>query len=323
MNNIIKEMYEPCLFQNGFVRDNNRYKREGICYTLSPEKGSGWCWVYTYKNWFAISILDFELIEDWLMEYRQPRFLSISYIESVSGEELNPASRLICSGLRSHYGNGDLFRARYHKKVPIRCASIEIMPEYYEDYLQQRYPEEYTDPLNAFLAMDQSLNGPELILLFKQIKNFYGNGISAGLFYESKVAESIALIVQKMKQNSLTCASKSTSVQDRDRITLVTDYLDDHYAHDIHVASLAKMACMGTTKLKYTFKKIHQSTIFDYVIEARLNKAKCLLETTELSIQEISGVIGYKKPGSLTEVFRRKIGVTPRDYRKWAMANNR
>ncbi|MCO7128296.1 AraC family transcriptional regulator [Sporolactobacillus shoreicorticis] len=328
MDNIIKEMYEPCLFQSGFFRDekkNNCYKREGICYTLDQEKGRGSYWVYTYKNLFAVSILDFELTEDWLLEFRQPRFLSISYIESVSAEQLSPCRRLLCSGLRSHYGNGELFRALYHKNVPMRCVSIEIMPEYYEDYLQQRYPDEYASPQDAFLNLDQSMNAPELIFLFNQIMHFYGDGISAGLFYESKVAESISLIVQKMKQSTSARLFTPISAQDQERLAQVTAYIDHHYADEIHVATLAKIACMGTTKLKYTFKKIYQSTIFDYVIKKRVNKAKKLLEATDLSIQQIAGIVGYKKPGSLTEVFHRQTGMTPRDYRKWAVtiANNR
>lgn len=70
------------------------------------------------------------------------------------------------------------------------------MPAYYEDYLKEQYPDEYANPLKAFEAVGQTADFPEMSRLLKQVEAYKGSGISAGLFYEGKVAEAISLIVE-------------------------------------------------------------------------------------------------------------------------------
>lgn len=74
---------------------------------------------------------------------------------------------------------------------------LMLMPGYYHDYLEQKYPGEFPDPQAAFRSVDGVTNFPELILLMRQIQTFQGTGISAHLFYESKVAEALSLIIEK------------------------------------------------------------------------------------------------------------------------------
>lgn len=317
MRNIQKNMYETCMFKNGFYRDdsNNLLSKEWICYTLSPKKGKGHYWVYFCDNLFSISIMDFFYYEDFLLEYKQPRFISISYYESVSGEELKPYKRLSSSYIKGHIGYG-LYQALYHKNIPIRCIGITIMPEYYEDYLKTKYLGEYQNPLNAFFSVDGSTNFPELVFLLKQIRRCQSTGISAKLYYESKVAEAISLIVQKTQENKPTYTAKHISKQDLESLASVTAYIDVHFGFDIHLDYLTKIACMGKTKLKYTFKKIYKCTISEYILSKRMGQAEHLLSNTDLSINQIAQIIGYKKASSFSQSFRKNTGILPREYRK-------
>ena len=89
-----------------------------------------------------------------------------------------------------------------HKKIPINSVSITFMPEYYKEYLSERYPNLYEDPLEAFGQVDGCTDFPELVTVFNQIKNYTGEGISAKLFYERKANEALSIILEKAgKQN--------------------------------------------------------------------------------------------------------------------------
>ncbi|WDV46493.1 AraC family transcriptional regulator [Clostridiaceae bacterium M8S5] len=317
---IQREMYESCMFENGFFKndDNHELSDEWTCYSLLPEFGEGNYWVYFCEDLFSISIMDFCYYEDLILELNQPDYISICYYESVSGEELYPYKRLSSSYIKSNIGKGK-YKALYHKNIPIRCIGILIMPKYYEDYLKSKYPNEYENPLNAFASVNGSTNFPELVFLLNQIKNYKLNGIAAKLYYESKVAETISIIVQKTKKIKPIYTSKSISNEDMESLRSVTSYIDDHFGYNIHLDHLAKIACMGKTKLKYTFKKAHKCTVHEYILNKRMSQAEHLLTNTNLSISQIAQVVGYKKASNFSEIFRKNTGILPSKYRNLSL----
>ena len=105
-----------------------------------------------------------------LLEFKASefRYLVISYFESLLGEELYPKQRPLKPCIRGHLGREEDYRALYQKKFYMRWASITVMPEYYEDYLQTHFPEEYENPCNALGSIDGINDFPEIVFLFEQ-----------------------------------------------------------------------------------------------------------------------------------------------------------
>ena len=64
-------------------------------------------------------------------------------------------------GIKAFIGGYKPYKALIHKKIPIRSIGIEVMPAYYEDYLQKQYPGDYISPLAAFRQIDQTTDFPE------------------------------------------------------------------------------------------------------------------------------------------------------------------
>ena len=81
------------------------------------------------------------------MEFHLPEALSITQYESISGEELNPYRRMSAGCIKAFIGGYKPYKAIIHKKIPIRSIGIEVMPAYYEDYLQKQYPGDYISHL--------------------------------------------------------------------------------------------------------------------------------------------------------------------------------
>ncbi|WP_053956790.1 helix-turn-helix domain-containing protein [Inediibacterium massiliense] len=322
MKDLMNQVYIPYLIENGFYLDNDtkQYSSEGSCFSLSPEKGKGYYWVYTHDNLFSISIMDFVFYEDLFLQCQQPKHLSVNYYDSISGEELKPYKRLFCNCIKGHIGYNTLYQAVYHKNIPIRSTGITIMPEYYEDYLKKKYPGEYKDPHSAFISIDGSNNFLEMVFLLKQIKNFRGSGISAKLYYEGKVSEAMSLIIEKTKQEQISYPFKNLYRQDLDSLASVTTYINDHFAFDITLNHLVKIACMGTTKLKSTFKKVYKCTITEYIQNRRISHAEYLLTNTDLAIHQISHIVGYKNASRFSQLFRKNTGLLPSEYRKLSLS---
>jgi AraC-like DNA-binding protein len=53
-----------------------------------------------------------------------------------------------------------------------------------------------------------------------------------------------------------------------------------------------------------------------YMQEAKLSLARRLLRESDLPITEIADVLGYDDPLYFSRLFRREVGLSPRDYRK-------
>lgn len=318
MKDIITEVYLPCLEETGFFLDESckHGSKAGVCYTLADEKGSGYFWAYCHHNLFSVFVQDFVFFEDLHLEYQQPEYICLSCYDSISGEELEPGGQLTCNYVKGHMSEGKLYQAVYRKNVPIRSVGIVIIPEYYESYINAKYPGEYSDLRNAFTGVDGITDFPELAVLFRQLRNYRGSGISAKLYYEGKVAEALALVVEQTLQAKAECPPASLPSQDLINLSAVMSYINGNFAADIHLNQLARIACMGTTKLKASFKQANHCTITEYIQKTRMNHAEGLLTNTEYKISQIAQMVGYKNASRFCELFRKSTELTPKDYRK-------
>ena len=56
-------------------------------------------------------------------------------------------------------------------------------------------------------------------------------------------------------------------------------------------------------------------SIRDFLIEVRLAKAKTLLQNSNLSLAEISVIVGFNRQSYLGHVFKKQLGITPGSLR--------
>jgi AraC-like DNA-binding protein len=317
LNDVLSDCYQPLLKQHGFIPapENEEFGPAWKCWRLSPEIGAGFYWIYAQKDLFDIKIHDFHFHKDSFMEFNFPECLSITQYHSISGEELSPYRRLSAECIKAFIGGYEPYKVLIHKKIPIRSIGIEIMPSYYEDYLKRQYPGEYTSLSGAFLQLGQTLDFPEMARVLHQIKTYRGNGIAASLFFEGKVAEAVSLVVER-QQRVKAIRAKHLSNQDISQLETVTAYLNDHYAFDIPLERLAKIACMGTTKLKMSFKQMHNCTITEYIQQRRMCQAEFFLAGTELTIGQVAQTVGYSSASRFAELFRKSTGLLPGEYRR-------
>lgn len=315
----IEEFYSSKLLECGFLEEINseKYSSIGKTYRFPEGSGEGTYWVYGQKNLFDIKIHDFFFYEDSFLEFDLSECLSITYYESISGEELMPYRRLSAGCVKTVIGRYEPYKAVIHRKIPIRSIGIEIMPAYYEQYLKSSYPNEDISPFEAFQGIGETKDFPEMIYLLNQVKNYRGDGITAKLFYEGKVAEAVSLILQYNKNSKIRTAH-NISQQDMLLINSVTAYINDHFSSKLSLEQLARIACMGTTKLKKVFKQVHGCTISEYIQQRRMSHAESLLATTDLTIEQISTSIGFSNPGGFADVFRKSTGLLPKEYRSMA-----
>ena len=129
-----------------------------------------------------------------------------------------------------------------------------------------------------------------------------------GVAYEVKTSRLINNIMHDM-----ICQIQQ---DDRDRISMVCDYIANNYTQRITTETLAKISCMSRCYLSTVFKKSTGFTLHNYLLLFRLNKAKVLLYESDMSISEIAEKSGFANSDSFIRFFKHKENITPAQYRK-------
>jgi AraC-like DNA-binding protein len=85
---------------------------------------------------------------------------------------------------------------------------------------------------------------------------------------------------------------------------------------DIGLADIAAEARLSPFHFARAFKASIGVPPHRYLVQLRLERARGLLETTDLPVTDIAARIGYDDPGYLARLFRKSFGTTPADYRR-------
>jgi AraC family transcriptional regulator len=99
------------------------------------------------------------------------------------------------------------------------------------------------------------------------------------------------------------------------RLRRVTEYIQCNLDKGLTLQELAAVACMSPFHFARLFKCSTGVPPHRFVVRERIARARVCLARPELSIRQISRVVGFRTPSHFTTVFRRLAGVTPRGYR--------
>lgn len=101
-----------------------------------------------------------------------------------------------------------------------------------------------------------------------------------------------------------------------EKVKAVQKFLVGHMDENFTQEELSRRFDIPLTPLKNCFKSVFGATIGSYLLEYRMNQAAVFLRTKrEMSVAEIAGRVGYDSPSKFAASFRRKMGMTPMDYR--------
>lgn len=102
-----------------------------------------------------------------------------------------------------------------------------------------------------------------------------------------------------------------------DEIGQVVRYMEEHFTDpEISITALADSVDLSTTRFSLSFKEKVGMSPLDFLTLLRVEKAKELLASTGLTIQDISVQVGYYDSGSFIRRFKHITGETPLQYRR-------
>jgi len=92
-------------------------------------------------------------------------------------------------------------------------------------------------------------------------------------------------------------------------------WLQDNYAKEVRFGDVAERFDMSVRSFNRRFKAATNKSPLQYLQEIRIQTAKDLLKTSNLTISEIAFKVGYSDMGHFTALFKKMLATTPSDYR--------
>jgi AraC-like DNA-binding protein len=104
--------------------------------------------------------------------------------------------------------------------------------------------------------------------------------------------------------------------RDAQLILQIREYLDEHLYANHSIQDLCQRFSINREKLQLGFHELVQSTVHNYIIRQRIERAAQRLLESDDSIKAIALNSGYKKQRSFNKTFKSIFNLTPASYRK-------
>ena len=99
--------------------------------------------------------------------------------------------------------------------------------------------------------------------------------------------------------------------RDTERIRCIMAYIREHYAEKITLEELSEQIHLCRSESCRLFKRYMNASIFDYLLDYRVERSLPLLRDDRLDVTQIAGMTGFSNPAYFAKIFRRKMGCTP------------
>lgn len=134
---------------------------------------------------------------------------------------------------------------------------------------------------------------------------------------ESQFRQAMALFGRQMAQRKGSVASSS-----RQRILSIVEYMNRHYFEPLQTEELAARCGLSKYHFIHLFRMCMGMTPYSYLIRIRMERAGTLLQTGDMTVQEVAFVCGYNDPLYFSRAFSRHFGVSPTDYKQRFFSEN-
>ena len=109
---------------------------------------------------------------------------------------------------------------------------------------------------------------------------------------------------------------KKGEISCEESVNLVKNYIADNLNEGLTVSKLAQKVNMSSSHFSRVFKQQTGFSPYDYILISRLNRAKYLLQVTDMTVSSIAYEIGFNSESNFIYFFTENEGISPGKFRK-------
>ncbi|MBD2566094.1 MULTISPECIES: helix-turn-helix transcriptional regulator [Nostoc] len=235
----------------------------------------------------------------------------------------------VSSGQNRLWGSGlapkEMYKSfKSEKNIEI---NVHMEPELFRFFMgkeKKQLPQELTHLVRKPHQEYYSRSGnttPAMQVALQQILNCPYQGMMKRMYLESKVLELMVLLVEEdvsaLKNKNDTFLLKPDDVE---RIHHAKEILLRDLENPPSLIELSRQVGLNDCTLKRGFRLVFNTTVFGYLHHHRLEQARKLLVTGEISISQASRRVGFSSRSYFATAFRKKFGINPKEF---LIANSR
>lgn len=304
--------------------DNNE-----VCFNLPKKLGSGYFKAIEFDFGVGIIVADFLLKKE----------LELSFEK----ESLNPLKILFNLQSTLHFKNekkedkcninrlesiifspstNETHSFVFDKEKPTTFFCIQINRKAFEPKIEQ-FINDMSEDLETLF---RDLNGInhffhkrfytlEIAKLIEQFRTSELTDFMQSVFLEGKTYEVLTQYLQHFtddlnEPSKPKILRKITVNKIEEAVEIIKKELDVR----ISVNALAKRVCLNQNTLQTGFKQLFQTSVNEYIRDHKIERAKVLLENSDLNISEITYKIGISSRSYFSKLFKERYGLTPKQY---------
>lgn len=211
----------------------------------------------------------------------------------------------------THLEEGPIDWAEYKKEVMAKeTEALYLRIERDFAYLQQL--EGITPEMLQEMAMEWLIRFKMLLqeITHTEEPELYKGGLS-----QIRRTTTVAGLVEMIKE----AAAMTVGQLERDVkspvVQQVLNYIHESYHQDLSLKVLGSMYNIHPVYLGQLFHKELNETFTEYINRYRIEKAKELLRTTNMKVQEIARNVGYWESGYFYKQFKKYVGISPTEFK--------
>ena len=135
------------------------------------------------------------------------------------------------------------------------------------------------------------------------------------MYIESLILFLIVQLNKKQSDNCNTCNVLRKRLKE-DRIETAKNYILKNISDSLTISTIASAVGTNDCYLKEGFKELYGTTVYGYLLDKKLEYALHKLEENQQMVKDISFEIGYENPSHFISAFKKKYGLTPKQYIK-------
>ncbi|MDV4150330.1 AraC family transcriptional regulator [Clostridium sp. AL.422] len=288
---------------------------------------------YSREGYYDFGIGDYTIPEDFSLSFEHKeqmlRFGTVYMGETKFKIENNPISSFTPSSFFI-VEKGLKGRQSWKKGQHFHGVEITIYKKYFDEVISPNFGDAID--FNNFIQNYTYRYLPlEIATIIQNLRSLAQVNNLTPLYLESKILESIDLLSKEIcssPENAFTNQLNYGEVKignnrfikltasDANAIQKAYDILTKEACNPPTIKSLSKRVFLNEQKLKAGFSAKYHMSISQYTTSIRMAMAENLLSTTELSIDEISKMVGYNYSGNFVKMFKKVHGKTPLAFRK-------
>lgn len=160
--------------------------------------------------------------------------------------------------------------------------------------------------------LEQELSPSQAVVINQIFSSFMHDDIQK-LYFKAKAYELLSLYFNKKEGDEQSCPFLNDE-ENVEKIKKAKQIIIENMAEPPSLQELADQINLSLPKLKEGFKHIYGETVFNFLLDYKLEYAREKLLSNKYNVSEISLEIGYSTASHFISAFKKKYGTTPKQY---------